>query len=131
MTTFQCSCCGATIPGPPLSWSVDAPAPWTAGSKEEQESSGHMPTDLCVIGEDKLFIRGLIEIPVKNGDGPFTWNVWVSVSKQSFLCAFELWEDPQRVHEPAYFGWLCNSIPGYPETLNLKTMLHTRALGLR
>jgi hypothetical protein len=119
------------IPGPPLSWSFDAPAPWNALSNEEREHRGHISSDLCVICDEHSFVRGLVEIPLKDGDGPFTWNVWVSVSKQNFLRAFELWEDPQRVHEPAYFGWLCNSIPGYPETLNLKTMLHTRALGLR
>ena len=33
--------------------------------------------------------------------------------------------------EPAYFGWLSNSLPDYPETLSLKTSVHTRDLGLR
>ena len=28
-------------------------------------------------------------------------------------------------------GWLSNSIPGYPETLNLQTQVHTRPLGIR
>jgi hypothetical protein len=33
--------------------------------------------------------------------------------------------------EPSYFGWLCNSIPAYPETLHLKTAVHAREVGLR
>jgi hypothetical protein len=43
----------------------------------------------------------------------------------------ELWDDPKRTEEPPYFGWLSNSIAGYPETLNLKTNVHTRSLDLR
>ena len=33
--------------------------------------------------------------------------------------------------EEPYFGWLSTSIPGYPDTLNLKTHVHTRAIGIR
>src|SRR5689334_10986230 len=129
-TTFQCSCCGATIPGPPMSWSFDAPVPWTALSDQQREE-GHFSSDLCVIGDEHFFVRGLIEIPLNDAEDHFAWNVWVSVSKQSFGRICDSWENPERANEPAYFGWLCNSIPGYPETLSLKTMVHTRSLGLR
>jgi len=57
--------------------------------------------------------------------------LWISASKQNLLRARDLWDDPLRAKEPAYFGWLCNSIPGYPETLDLKTMVHTRPVGQR
>jgi hypothetical protein len=43
-----------------------------------------------VIAEEHFFIRGLIELPVRDGDGPFAWNVWVSISKQNFLRACEV-----------------------------------------
>ena len=33
--------------------------------------------------------------------------------------------------ELPYFGWLSSSVPGYPETLKLETMVHTRAVGVR
>jgi len=48
-----------------------------------------------------------------------------------FLWASELWLDEKRVNEPAYFGWFSNSIPSYPETLHLKTAVHSRNVGLR
>jgi hypothetical protein len=84
-----------------------------------------------VIDDEHFFVRGLLEIPVLDSDGPFAWSVWVSSSKANFQRATELWNDSNRVSEPAYFGWLCNSIPGYPETLHLKTAVHTREVGLR
>jgi len=41
------------------------------------------------------------------------------------------WETNGRKSEPAYFGWLSTAVPTYPETLNLKTQVHTRAVGQR
>ena len=41
-----------------------------------------------------------------------------------------MWNDAARAEEPPYFGWFSTSLPGYPETLNLKTLVHTRAVGL-
>jgi hypothetical protein len=43
----------------------------------------------------------------------------------------KFWETPGREKEPPYFGWLCTSLPLYPETLLLKTNVHTRPVGQR
>ena len=43
----------------------------------------------------------------------------------------ELWEIEGRENEPSYFGWLNTSIPTYRDTLNLKTNVQTRPIGLR
>jgi len=59
------------------------------------------------------------------------WDVWVSLSKVNFDRTMELWEIEGREGEEPYFGWLSTSIPGYPETLNLRTNVHTRAIGVR
>jgi hypothetical protein len=92
---------------------------------------GTLSSDQCLIDDDYFFIRGLVEIPVVDGNGPFAWGVWVSLSKDNFERAGTLWHAPQRIEEPAYFGWLCNSLPGYPDTLKLKTLVHSRAVAER
>jgi hypothetical protein len=33
--------------------------------------------------------------------------------------------------EGPYFGWFCNNLPGYPETLNLKTQVYLQKGGKR
>jgi len=43
----------------------------------------------------------------------------------------DLWHDSKLLDEPPYFGWLSNSIDLYPETLNLKTNLHSGDIGQR
>jgi hypothetical protein len=119
------------LDGPPLAWHFNAPDVWNALSPEAREQRGELSSDQCVIDQEHFFIRGLVQIPIIHADGPFEWGVWVSLSKANFDRATTLWHDPNRVNEPTYFGWLCNSIPGYPETLHLKTAVRTRDVGLR
>jgi hypothetical protein len=65
------------------------------------------------------------------GRRPFVWGVWTSLSEQSFMRTGEICDMPGRENEPPFFGWLCTALPLYPETLHLKTHVHTRPLGQR
>ena len=58
-------------------------------------------------------------------------SVRTSLSKPSFDRMIELWDSEERLHEPPYFGWLSSSIPGYPETLSLKSNVHSRPKRMR
>ena len=126
---FQCSCCGETLNGPPFAWHFDAPDAWSLLPPEDRASRGELSSDQCVIANQHFFIRGLVEIRIHNSYAPFAWGVWVSLSEANFAQTQDLWQNSERAQEPAYFGWLCNSIPGYPETLHLKTMVHSRGVG--
>jgi len=128
---FQCSCWGETLNGPVLAWHFDAPDVWSSLAPEDREKRGELSTDQCAIDNEHFFVRGLVEIPIVGSDEPFTWGVWVSLSRTNFERARELWLDGKRVNEAAYFGWFSNSIPSYPETINLKTAVHSRDVGLR
>jgi hypothetical protein len=57
---------------------------------------------------------------------------WTSLSRENFARTLEIWAREGRVAEPPMFGWLTAHLPTYePSTLNLKTIVHTRPLGLR
>ena len=67
-----------------------------------------------------------------DAEQPFEWGVWVSQSEENFAHAMETWEKPAREDDAPTFGWLATALPLYePSTLDLKTMLHQRAVGLR
>lgn len=87
--------------------------------------------DLCLIDGEYAFIVGNLEIPVLDSDLHFSWDVWVSISLPNFKRAFQVWERVGRESEPPYFGWISTSLPGYPETLHLKSHVHTRRMGQR
>ncbi|PPK68290.1 DUF2199 domain-containing protein [Actinokineospora auranticolor] len=127
---FFCSSCGVRHDELPLAYSAPAPAFWEP-DMEGRPNTG-LSDELCVIDGENFFIRARIVLPVVDAEDPFEWGVWVSLSEANFRRATDLWEDPARVDEPAYFGWLSTEVPLYePTTLNLKTRVHSQPLGVR
>jgi hypothetical protein len=132
-TGFYCATCGQYHEGLPMSIGFRLPESIT-GPPEAREHGIEMTDDWCALeteDDQSYFVRGCLEIPVIDGSEPFVWSVWASLSEDNFYRTMDLWTDMARTDEPPYFGWLCTSIPGYPETLLLKTMVQTRAVGLR
>jgi hypothetical protein len=96
---------------------------------DEFESRVELTPDECIIDERIFFIRGHIELPISETGNNFVWSVWCSLSDASHRHMTERWDDPGRAGD-SYFGWLSTRIPGYPETLHLKTDVISRAPGV-
>lgn len=127
---YACICCSHQHDGPPMSYGAPAPAFWKPRYARRRDSE--LTADRCVVKGKHFFVHGLIEIPVRDSDEPFSWGVWVSLSESNFARMHDLWESPEREQEPPYFGWLSTELPIYPgSTLQLKTHVHTRAVGVR
>jgi hypothetical protein len=112
-----------------MDFSAEAPDVWHSIPPEEREARCELTSDLCIIDKQVFFVRGCLEIPVTKGEQPFVWGVWVSLSEANFQRTLDLWEVQGREAESPYFGWLMTALPGYPQTRNLKTMVHTRPVG--
>lgn len=87
--------------------------------------------DQCIIDDEHFFVIGNIVLPIIGGDDVFQWTAWVSLSEANFDRMTDLWETVERESEPAYFGWLNTELPLYPDTVDLKTMVHTQPVGER
>ncbi|GLY03361.1 DUF2199 domain-containing protein [Actinoplanes sp. NBRC 101535] len=125
---FSCGTCGALHEGPPLSFAAPAPDYWRPEMADDPACL--LDADLCVVSGEHFYVRGLIELPVWETGDVFTYSMWVSLSRDNFTRAVDVWEQPGRETEPPYFGWLSNEIAGYePSTLNLRTNIHTRPVG--
>jgi hypothetical protein len=81
--------------------------------------------------QPRLLCSWCLEIPVIGREEPFIWGVWVSLSKTNFEREQSVAGNPERIREPAYFGWLSTRIEIYPDTAALKTNVHTRQVGTR
>jgi hypothetical protein len=114
---FTCACCGRTIEGLP-DLAYDAPLHYRQLTPEEQ-GKAWLSADLCVVDEDR-FVRVVCPIPILGADEFFNWGVWVSLSAANFDRHVSTFNQDQS-HLDVMFGWLCNRIPGYPDTLNLQT----------
>lgn len=129
---YWCNGCGTYHDELPMSYGSPMPAYCYDIPVEEHKRRIEMNDDLCIIDDEYYFIRGAIELPVNDGDGPFIWDIWVSLSKENFKLTTKYWKKKGRKRklEPM-FSWLSTSLPCYPETLNLRTTVHTREVGIR
>ncbi|MFI5756478.1 DUF2199 domain-containing protein [Streptomyces sp. NPDC051569] len=113
-----------------MGYSTTAPYVWDQSFADAPDCL--LSSDQCVIKGQHYFVKGLIEIPVIGSDDVFSWGVWVSLSRESFARAADLWDTPGRESEKPYFGWLTTELPVYsPSSVNLRTHLHTRPVGER
>lgn len=114
---------------PSFGW--DWPLQYLMVREEERSSRCSLTSDTCVIDNDTFFVRGCIEIPVLGYDEPFAWGVWTSLSDRNFARFVELLHVRERSAHGPFFGWLSSHISIFPDTMNLKTMVHLRDNGTR
>lgn len=127
---YTCTICVQEHEGV-ASYAVDRPAQYWDVPEDKRESDVFLTTDTCVIADRFFFVRGCLDIPIVGIDDVFRWGVWVSLSEPNFFIFQDHLEVKERSHIGPFFGWLCTQIPGYPETLNLKTMVHIQDNGIR
>ena len=128
---WRCSRCGKTHNGAPLSYAIASPAAWEALPHDDR-ATHHLDDDVCVIRSAGQFICGRVLLPITEGSNPFfEWCVWVSLSEANFQRCLQVWTVAGREAEPPYFGWFSCMLPGYPPTLNLKSLVHTSPVGQR
>lgn len=134
--TWSCRCrsCDQVHDGPPFSWGFGAPAGWEVTTDPASRCWGELAEEQAILhcqDQTSYFILGNVWLPVIDAEQDFSFTVWISLSEQNFERAEKLWTDPDRVKEQPYFGWLCNEVPGYPSTFDLKTNVHSNAVGAR
>ncbi|WP_395944425.1 DUF2199 domain-containing protein [Brevundimonas sp.] len=131
--SWICPTCGETHDDLPAVV-ASAPLVWEQASEQERAEDFDLTTDTCIWKDEHYFIRGVLEVPLTDRDGVLSFGVWTSLSRDSFfryLPTFEEENEADRIELPPMFGWFANSLPGYPETLNLKCSVHARTGGLR
>lgn len=95
----------------------------------ERPNRVRLSSDLCVIDEDAYFIRGLIEIPIRNHQESLGIGAWVSQKEENFRAYEENFDSPEI---GPFFGWLSSDfVYGGARTLNLKTMVRFQRGNLR
>lgn len=128
---WRCPSCGQAHDDLPAA-AVSAPRVWSDASERERSEVFELTTDTCIWKGEHFFIRGCLELPFTDRAGAFQFGVWTSLSRDNFNTYLETYDDPEpRRDMPPMFGWFSNSLPGYPETLNLKCSIRPRIGGLR
>ena len=121
----RCTVCGELHEGIPA-LHADRPANYWDVPEQHRANDEFLTSDSCVIADRFFFVHGCLEIPVHGYDDGFVWGVWVSLKEENFFLWQEHYDVELRSHLGPFFGWLCTRLPGYPDTMHLKTMVHLR-----
>jgi hypothetical protein len=100
--------------------------------KEKREELVDLADNQCVIGEQRFFLRGCIEIAVLGYEEPFIWGAWAEVSEPDFTAYVTCPEDRDRTSIGPYDGHLSGHFAPYEELCeNLKVKVVPREHGTR
>ena len=127
---WRCPCCGNNHSGV-FDLGFAAPAYWSGSSdpRPNSEAPGgthFLSEDMCVVEGRDYFVRCVLEIPLRDVGGRFGYGVWSSLSKANYAAYIESFDSADQGSQGPWFGWLSNSLPGYPDTAGLPCDVHPR-----
>lgn len=126
---YKCSCCGETFDEMPLCFGNEYPAYYFAIPAEEREKRIEFGGSWCYVDEEHFFHKGRLTIPIIDYHEDLVFNVWTTISEANFCVRMDLWEDPNRVNQEPYFGWMQTDVPTYGKTISLKTVAIEQEMG--
>jgi hypothetical protein len=97
---------------------------------EERAARIHESDDLCVIDGAEFFIRGVVEVPNREGGPGFEWGPWALISEREFEYAHAHW-DQDCSSEPPFRGSLSMDPPGYNGLFMVPVLVQLRTPTLR
>jgi hypothetical protein len=118
---YRCSVCGEVHHDRPA-YAFISPDYYHLLSQDEQVSMAKLSEDWCVIEHDTqsdYFVRAILRLPIHDTDDTFEYGVWVSLSEKNFVYYMDNFNED--IEGTTFFGYLCNQIPGYENTLLIKT----------
>jgi hypothetical protein len=122
---FNCSVCREIHEGFPA-LGFDAPHFYHSLSETEKKEIAELSDVFCIIrytDQTDRFIRFVLNQKIIDLPETLQYGVWVSLSEKSFNDYKEHYNSVD--HLTSYFGYLCNQLPDYENTLSIKTTVRT------
>lgn len=126
---YKCSCCGQVYDKLPLCFGAEFPDYYFSVPPDERKRRVEIMPSLCVVDEEHFFHRGRLTIPIIDNTDNFYFDIWTSISADNFGLRIDLWENPERINQEPYFGWLQTDVPTYGQTLNIKSIAIEQPVG--
>lgn len=127
---YICQCCDKEYDKIPFCFGTDVPISYYSIPNEERNERIELNQSLCIIDEKHFFHRGRLEIPIINNKENLIFDVWLSISKDNFDIRMDNWDNPNRVNNEPYFGWLQTQVPTYKNSINIKARAIEEGVGV-
>jgi hypothetical protein len=129
---FVCSSCGQKHSGL-FELAYGKPVQWVDEEKRQPNSAiltsdNVLTEDFCILNGEHFFVRAVLYLPIIGIDEKcFGIGSWVTLSKANFVVYRDTFYTADQGTLGPWFGWFCNHLKGYPETLNLKCQVHPQS----
>ncbi len=127
MTSYTCGICGNIHSELPMDIAIMHPLDYFKVPDHELKRRVKFTEDLCSIDDKEYFIRGILELPVKDAHEGFRWGTWALVSEEDFNKYLKLWHADDVEDELPFVGWLAGGIPDYPHSDRLEVSVHLQS----
>jgi hypothetical protein len=118
-----CSKCGVEHPLEEMELTFRRPDDVAKLPAEDRERLVRENSDLCIIEEDRFFVRAVLPLPVETREDPYCIGLWVEVSRDTFDHIYHLWDSEDQSAEPPFAARIANEIPTAAGSLGLEAEL--------
>jgi len=123
---FVCSVCGAFHAERMLDTRMSLPDPIFSLDDDERERRAWLADDFAVLDDDRFFVRGLLELPIRDLQARFGYGTWIEVEGDAFRQLIEHWDDPDQFSPVE--GTVANELAPYVGTAGLAARLNPVSL---
>ncbi len=123
---YKCTICGLVHSDWPA-LAYNSPSNYHYLSEQEKTELGKLDSDFCEIHyEEQIdrFIRVTLTQKIIDSCETLEYGLWVSLSEQSYS-DYKINFNNEN-HVTGYFGWLCNAIPQYKNTMSIPCDVMTK-----
>jgi hypothetical protein len=93
----------------------------------ERASRCRISDDLCVMDSKHYFVRGVLELPIKDSDGSYGIGAWSTLSAENFAVYEKDYYGKRAGNIGPYVGWFSNSVPNFYSATTQKCRVHFRS----
>jgi hypothetical protein len=114
-----CSVCGKDHPVDDIEKTFRLPDVVFQIPEDERENRVKVNSNFCALDDSRVFVRGLIPVPVKGKDEPYCWGVWAEVAWDTYSQLYNTWDDDDCSMFEDLKGLVANALPTYEDTIDL------------
>jgi len=108
--TRVCKTCGKAHPLREMELVYSLPDEIFALTEQDRAQRSKTSSDICMLDGSRMFLRGVLPLPVHGRDRPYRIGAWVEVSPEAFQQIHSLWDDPNQASHAPFAGTLANEI---------------------
>jgi hypothetical protein len=94
--TATCSVCGKVHPIEDSELVFGLPDVIYALAEDERKTRCNISPDVCGLDRERLFLRGLLPLPVSGRSKAYNIGIWAEISAETYRRVYERWGDPHR-----------------------------------